>query len=158
MMDIATSPAGPCPAHPHPAHRPLFARHPVLSSAAVGVATLLPHAVLTPAASLAYAAAVIAVVAGVYFGFAVANGSTRDQAVELSVAAMFATTGIVGLLAWPVLLPIAYFAHAAWDFAHHRRLRLPLVSIPQWYVPWCVVVDVIVGFGLLIVWRGHGFL
>jgi hypothetical protein len=57
-----------------------------------------------------------------------------------------------------VLPPLAYFAHALWDFAHHNRSRLPLVSIPQWYVPRCVVIDVIIGAGLLVIWRSDGLL
>lgn len=44
------------------------------------------------------------------------------------------------------------------DLAHHNRWKLSLVSIPQWYVPWCVVIDVIVGTGLLILWNANGVL
>ena len=71
---------------------------------------------------------------------------------------LFALAAVLGLLLWPLLLPIAYFAHALWDFAHHNRLSLPLVAIPRWYVPWCVVIDVIVGAGLIVIWRGHGII
>ena len=136
----------------------IFARRPVLTGIAVGVATLVPHALLAPQASVGYAAVVIALIAGIYFGFAVMNGSPRDQLVEFNVAGLFSLAGVLGLLLWPVLLPIAYFAHASWDFAHHNRLQLPLVAIPAWYVPWCVVIDVIVGAGLIVIWRGHGLI
>ena len=136
----------------------MFARFPVPAGLAVGAVTLAPHAFLSPEGSVAFAAVVIALIAGVYFGFAVMNGSPRDQFVEFNVTGLFALSGVLGLLAWPVLLPIAYFAHAAWDFAHHNRWRLPLVAIPAWYVPWCVVIDVIVGAGLLVIWRAHGLL
>jgi hypothetical protein len=77
---------------------------------------------------------------------------------SFNVAGLFALAGVLGLLLWPILIPIAYFAHALWDFAHHVRLRLPLVAIPAWYVPWCVVIDVIVGAGLLVIWRAHGLI
>lgn len=136
----------------------IFARQPVLTGIAVGVATLVPHIFLPPHASVGYAAVVIALIAGIYFGFAVMNGSPRDQFVEFNVAGLFSLAGVLGLLLWPLLLPIAYFAHASWDFAHHNRLRLPLVAIPAWYVPWCVVIDVIVGVGLIVIWRGHGLI
>jgi hypothetical protein len=138
--------------------RSMFARRPVLTGIVVGVATLAPHFFLTPQGSVGYAAIVIALIAGVYFGFAVMNGSPRDQFVEFNVTGLFAVAGLLGLLVWPVLIPIAYFAHAAWDFAHHNRWRMPLVSIPKWYVPWCVVIDVIVGAGLLVIWRGYGLI
>jgi 4-amino-4-deoxy-L-arabinose transferase-like glycosyltransferase len=136
----------------------VFARFPVLTGLAVGAVTLAPHAFLSPEGSVAFAAVVIALIAGVYFGFAVMNGSPRDQFVEFNVTGLFTVAGLVGLLLWPLVIPLAYFGHAAWDFAHHGRLRLPLVAIPAWYVPWCVVIDVIVGAGLLLIWRNHGLI
>ena len=120
--------------------------------------SLLPHIFLPPQASLAFAALLIALIAGIYFGFAVVNGSGRDQMVEFNVASLFVVAGLLGLLYWPVLLPITYFAHAGWDFAHHHRGGLPLVAIPRWYVPWCVVIDVIVGAGLLVIWGIDGII
>ena len=151
---------------PAPAHSPdqtrhgssLFEKRPLLTGIAVGVATLLPHAFLPPQASLGFAAVLIALIAGIYFGFAVVNGSARDQFVEFNVAGLFAVAGLLGLLLWPVLLPLAYLGHALWDLAHHNRSRLSLVSIPQWYVPWCIVIDVIIGAGLLVIWTSDGIL
>lgn len=142
--------------HSHPASA--FARRPVLTGIAVGIGSLLPHAFLTPQASLGFAAVLIALIAGIYFGFAVVNGSPRDQFVEFNISGLFAVAGLLGLLHWPIILPLAYFGHAAWDFAHHNKARLPLVAIPQWYVPWCVVIDVIVGAGLLAIWRLDGLI
>jgi hypothetical protein len=51
----------------------VFARRPVLTGLAVGVATLAPHSFLSPEGSVGFAAVVIALIAGVYFGFAVMN-------------------------------------------------------------------------------------
>lgn len=142
------------------AHPPLsaFAKRPVLTGAAVGVGSLLPHVFLSPQASLAFAAVLIALIAGIYFGFAVVNGSPRDQFVEFNIAGGFLVAGLLGLLYWPVLLPLAYLAHAGWDFAHHNRFQLPLVTIPKWYPPWCAVIDLIVGAGLIVLWRHTGVL
>ncbi len=146
-------------ADPHHAHgNSLFEKRPILTAIAVGVGSLLPHLFLPPQASLGFAAVLIALIAGIYFGFAVVNGSGRDQFVEFNVTGLFAVTGLLGLLWQPVLLPLAYFGHALWDLAHHNRARLSLVAIPQWYVPWCVVIDVIVGGGLLVIWSSHGIL
>jgi hypothetical protein len=140
------------------AHPSIFARRPIATAVAVGIASLLPHLFLSPEASLGFAAVLIALIAGIYFGFAVVNGSPRDQFVEFTVSGLFAVAGLLGLLYWPLLLAAAYFGHAAWDFAHHNRSRLPLVAIPRWYVPWCVIIDVIVGAGLLILWRRNGLI
>jgi hypothetical protein len=145
------------PAHEH-AGPSIFAQRPVITGVAVGAVSLLPHMFLPPAASLGFAAVLIALIAGIYFGFAVVNGSPRQQMIEFNVTGLFAVAGLLGLLYWPLLLPTAYFAHALWDFAHHNRSRLSLVRIPQWYVPWCVIIDVIVGAGLLVVWSINGVL
>ncbi|WP_422060249.1 hypothetical protein [Sphingopyxis sp.] len=143
----------------HHSHAPsLFARQPVLTGIGVGIASLAPHAFLSPQASLGFAAVLIGLIAGVYFGFAVMNGSPRDQMVEFNITGAFAVAGLLGLLLWPIVLPLAYFGHALWDFAHHNRSKLGLVAIPQWYVPWCVVIDVIVGTGLLAIWKVDGLI
>ena len=136
----------------------VFARRPILTGVAVGIGSLAPHFFLPAEASLAFAAVLIALIAGIYFGFAVMNGSPRDQMVEFNVTGLFTLAGLLGLLLWPILLPLAYFGHALWDLAHHNKSRLSLVSIPQWYVPWCVVIDVIIGAGLLATWTAHGIL
>ena len=149
------------PGHADPHHargNSLFEERPIFTAIAVGVGSLLPHLFLPPQASLGFAAVLIALIAGIYFGFAVVNGSGRDQFVEFNVTGLFAVTGMLGLLWQPVLLPLAYFGHALWDLAHHNRARLSLVAIPQWYVPWCVVIDVIVGAGLFVIWSSHGIL
>lgn len=135
-----------------------FSSRPMLTGVAVGVGSLAPHFFLPAEASLAFAAVLIALIAGVYFGFAVMNGSPRDQFVEFNVTGLFTVTALLGLLLWPILLPLAYFGHALWDFAHHNKLRLSLVAIPQWYVPWCVVIDVIIGAGLIAAWTANGIL
>lgn len=100
----------------------------------------------------------IALVAGIYSGVAVVNGSGGHQPVELSMSGLFAVAGPVGLLLWPIALPLAYLAHGLWDLAHPNRARLSLGAIPQWYVPWCIVIDVIIGAGLLAIWTARGLL
>ena len=91
------------------------------------------------------------------------RGAKAGKAVRSSAEALptvftrgFVVAGLLGMLLWPIALPLAYLGHAAWDFAHHNRSRLALVAIPQWYVPWCVMIDVIVGFGLIALWTAHG--
>jgi len=135
-----------------------FAKRPTLTAIAIGAGSLVPHFFLPAAASLGFAAVLIGLIAGIYFGFAVMNGTVRDQFVEFTVAGLFAVSAIVGLLLWPVLLPLAYLGHGLWDLAHHNKSRLTLVAIPQWYVPWCAVIDVIIGAGLIAIWNAHGIL
>ncbi len=130
----------------------------VTTAVALGLFSVAPHLLLPRAASLDFAAVLLGIIAGVYFGFAVARGSLRDQLIELCVAAGFGIAAILGPILSPWLLPGAYFAHSLWDFAHHNRAALRLVAIPQWYVPWCATIDVLIGVGLVIVWRFTGIL
>ena len=139
-------------------HASVFSRRPIVTGVLVGIGSLAPHLFLPAQASQGFAAVLVALIAGIYFGFAVVNGSARDQFVEFNVSGAFAVAGLVGLLAWPILLPLAYFGHALWDLAHHNRSRLLLVKIPHWYVPWCIVIDVIVGTGLLVIWTAEGII
>lgn len=144
-------------AHDH-RNASVFARRPIFTAIAIGVGSLAPHLFLPAEASLGFAAVLLGLIAGIYFGFAVMNGTVRDQFVEFTVAGLFAVSAIVGLLLWPVLLPLAYLGHGLWDLAHHNKSRLSLVAIPQWYVPWCAVIDVIIGAGLIAIWSVHGIL
>ena len=68
----------------------VLARRPILTAVGVGVASLAPHSFLPPEASLAFAAVLVALIAGVYFGFAVMNGSARDQFVEFKNVSLVA--------------------------------------------------------------------
>jgi hypothetical protein len=136
----------------------IFARYPIVTGVAIGVAALVPHFFLSPELSLAFAAVLLGIVAGVYFGFAVMKGSNFQQQVEFNVASLFGIAALlgIGISAW--FLPVGYIAHGLWDFAHHNRASLRLVSIPQWYIPWCVVIDLIIGFGLVVIWHWNGLL
>lgn len=143
---------------PEHTHASVFSDHPILTGVIVGIGSLAPHFFLPIELSILFAALLISLIAGIYFGFAVINGATREQMIEFNVAGLFVLAALVGVTVWPGVIAIAYLAHALWDTAHHNRLRLTLVAIPQWYVPWCVVIDVIVGVGLIVLWRESGTL
>jgi hypothetical protein len=136
----------------------IFARYPLATANGVSVISLAPHFFLSPELSLAFAAILLGVIAGVYFGFAVMRGSNLQQQIEFNVSFLFVIAALLGIGVSPWFLPLAYLAHGAWDLAHHNRSNLRLVSIPQWYIPWCVIIDVIVGLGLIAVWHWNGVL
>ena len=136
----------------------IFAARPIATGIAVGVATLVPHPFLPPDLSLSLAAIVLGMVAGVYFGFAVIRGDNFQQQVEFSVTFLFVIAALLGVWISPWFIPAAFLAHGLWDYAHHNRANLRLVSIPQWYIPWCVIIDVIVGIGLIVLWHRNGLL
>jgi hypothetical protein len=78
----------------------IFSERPIATAIAVGIATLIPHLFLPPALSLALAAIVMGMVAGVYFGFAVMRGDNFQQQIEFNVAGRL--THSHGLPATPV--------------------------------------------------------
>ncbi|WP_406858733.1 hypothetical protein ABZO31_33950 [Streptomyces sp. HUAS MG47] len=51
----------------------------------------------------------------------------------------------VGGRAAVYIVAAAWFAHSAWDFAHHRARAV----VPRAYAEWCMVVDALVAVGLL---------
>ncbi len=136
----------------------IFSEHPIATGAGVGILSLVPHVFLPPNLSLAFAAILLGLIAGVYFGFAVMRGDNVQQQIEFNVTGLFVLAAFLGIAVNPWFIPAAFLAHALWDAAHHNRASLRLVSIPQWYIPWCVIIDVIVGVGLIVLWHRNGVL
>jgi hypothetical protein len=136
----------------------IFSERPIATAIAIGIATLIPHLFLSTALSLALAAIVMGMVAGVYFGFAVVRGNNFQQQIEFNVTLLFLVAALLGVWVSPWFIPAAFLAHGLWDFAHHNNVNSRLVSIPQWYIPWCVVIDVILGVGLIVLWHWNGVL
>ncbi|MEQ8968348.1 MAG: DUF6010 family protein [Azospirillaceae bacterium] len=132
----------------------LFARHPYLTGGAIGLASLPVHALLPVAASVDLAAVLLAVIAGAYIGFAVRVGRSATIGFEMAGAVTFALAALAGLWWSPWAIPAVYVLHGAWDLMHrHHRLR---AVVPRWYVPFCIVVDVLAGGGLAAIWLAKG--
>lgn len=86
-------------------------------------------------------AMLLAFIAAVYVGFAVADGRPRIIAVEASVAGAFlllATTAVDGS-AW--LLVVGYVAHG---FKDAWQQRSQFVANTRWWPPFCAAVDLLV--------------
>src|SRR3954469_6692316 len=83
----------------------------------------------------------LAIIAGIYVGFAVADGRTKVIAVETGVATAFvvvAATAITGS-AW--LLVVGLAGHGFKDLWQHRT---QFVANTRWWPPFCMVVDWVV--------------
>ena len=125
-----------------------LARHPIPIGGLVAVGILPVHALLPLPAADALAALVLVLIAGVYLGFAALDGRPSRLAIETAVAVGFLGFALWSLLRAPAWLPLGYLAHAGWDLAHrHRGVG---ACVPRWYVPFCVVVDVIAAIGIAI--------
>ncbi|MEL6289825.1 MAG: DUF6010 family protein [Pseudomonadota bacterium] len=133
---------------------------PYLLGLVVGLAVLAPHTVLPEQVSLAYAAISLGLIAGIYIGFALVKGSQEQILVEVATAGVFALAALLGAVAVPLIIPIAYFAHGLWDAAHLARKRGDefLVPTPKWYPPFCAITDWVIAIGLIVLWWRSGIL
>ena len=72
---------------------------------------------------------------------------------EASVAISFSVLALGGIAFSAWIIPIGLIAHAVWDFLHHRKPHM-LADIPEWYIPFCIVVDLVLAIVLLASWSG----
>ena len=104
----------------------------------VGVANAaLPLAIwwLDPSATLAI---VVAFIAAVYVGFAVADGRPHVVGVECAVAGSFVILAAASVTVSPWLLVAGYLAHGFKDLWQHRT---HFVHGTRWWPPFCATVD-----------------
>jgi hypothetical protein len=102
---------------------------------------------------LAVATLTLALIAGIYVGFALSDGRPRAVIVEVIVAAVFLGASWVTLFWSPLATAAALAAHGAWDVAHH--LRAVSTRMPRWYVPFCSVFDWVFAAGLTVITLGR---
>jgi hypothetical protein len=95
----------------------------------------------------------LAVIGGIYLGFALAEDKLSSLAIESVQFVLFflVALGVVTVSWW--FLAGGYFAHGLWDFAHHPRgIR---TKVPAWYIPACVVYDWLVGAFIVFYYAVH---
>jgi hypothetical protein len=83
----------------------------------------------------------LAVIAGIYVGFAVADGRAKVIAVESSVAFGFVVVAAAAVTGSPWLLVAGLAGHGLKDLWQHRS---HFVSNTRWWPPFCMVVDWVV--------------
>ena len=116
-------------------------RSPVGFGVALFSVTAPIHLLTNTETSMTIAAMTLALIGGAYIGFAVADGRPKVFWSELAVATLFGAAAVLGILWHWVALPIGLALHAGWDLLHHNSNRL--ARIPKWYVPFCVVYDLL---------------
>ena len=124
--------------------RPYF-----MGSSVIGL-TLPLHLFLPFDLSVQIAALLLALIAGAYIGFGAADGRLNVFLGELAGASVFGGAALLGLLWQPWVIAVGIFAHAFWDFLHLNDNFG--ARIPKWYVPFCALIDIAVGTGLLVIW------
>jgi hypothetical protein len=119
--------------------------------ALLGLAGWVPLVLLDGEAHVTAAAVLLAAVAGVYLGFAVADGRTSSLMVESAVILVFVGLAFVAIdrdLGW--LVGVGFLGHAAWDGLHHSGGGP--TAVRPWYPPFCAAVDVLIAVPLLAGW------
>jgi hypothetical protein len=87
-------------------------------------------------------AVVLAMVYGVYFGFAVKSGTGRELAVEILFILVGMTIAVLSLQYGAAYLALGLLLHGIWDLLHHPAHRIVgTAGVPRWYVPFCAVYD-----------------
>ena len=124
-------------------------RSPVGFAIALFSITAPIHLLTDTETSISIAAITLALIGGAYIGLAVADGRPRVFWSEIAVALLFGAAAVFGILWHWAALPIGLTLHAGWDLMHHNSHRL--ARIPKWYVPFCVVYDLLAaGFLILL--------
>lgn len=107
------------------------------------------HLFLPQEASIIVAGVTLALIGGAYIGFAANADNARIFWMELMTAMAFGVVAALGIWVHWVFLPIGLALHAGWDLLHHNRDFG--ASVPRWYIPFCVIVDLLIaGFLLLL--------
>ena len=109
-----------------------------LAAVTCGLLVLVPRP-----QGLALLALLLAGIAWVYVGSALADGRGRMIALEALVALAFLVTAFAGLWYTPWALVVGYFAHGVWDPFHHPPgpKSLGAAVRARWYPPACLVYD-----------------
>lgn len=135
--------------------RALIAAHPRVSGVVTGAGLGVPHVFLAEELSIAISALTLALIAGIYIGFAIVRGTESAFGVELVAAVGYTLVALLGITLTRWLIPFGLIAHSLWDLAHRRR-RAALTDVPHWYVPFCAVVDLVYATTLLAIWFARG--
>lgn len=122
-----------------------------LGLAALGAAATIAMALsVSEERRLELLALILAVIASVYVGIGLAQGSRAALGIEGVFAIVIGALILLGLWASPYWLAAGYFAHGLWDLAHHRPTRsVPGVALPRWYAPSCLAYDWAIGILVL---------
>jgi hypothetical protein len=83
----------------------------------------------------------LVVIAGIYVGFAVADGRAKVIAVESGVAFAFVLVAAAAITGSPWLLVAGLAGHGMKDLWQHRT---NFVANTRWWPPFCMVVDWVV--------------
>jgi hypothetical protein len=119
----------------------------VLSGIGFGALQVAAPVALSWVAPATVQSLALTMIAGVYIGFAVADGRPRVIAVEATAVAVFVVLAAIAVTSSPWVLVAAYAAHGAKDA---WQSRTQFVANTRWWPPFCAAVDWFVAVALVI--------
>jgi len=87
-------------------------------------------------------AILLAVLAGLMIGFALADGRPKKIVIELVVAAGFVALTLLGMWKWTWLIPAGFVLHGLWCLVHHYSFIG--ARIRSWFSPLCALYSLVV--------------
>jgi hypothetical protein len=96
----------------------------------------------------------LAAIAAVYAGSSLAGGGIPVFVAEMIGVTAFVVVALFGRWGSPAILAAGYFAHGAWDAIH--ELGVISTFLPDWYAPFCLGYDGIVGAFVALVFVRRG--
>lgn len=134
-------------AHAAVPHATSSAGLPVIAGLAFGVIQLASPLALPSLSATGVQALLLAAIAAVYVGFAVADGRPQVIAVEAVIAVGFVLLAASSLVGPTWLLVAGYVGHGLKDLWQERRQS---VANTGWWPPFCAAVDWVVAAGLVV--------
>jgi hypothetical protein len=96
-----------------------------------------------------FAGAALSAIAGVYLGFAIADGRTSAIAIQAVSMLAFTVVAYVGIEEGSMaLIGAGWIGHGFWDALHHEH-HGP-TEVKTWYPPFCATADLVVGVPLVL--------
>ena len=126
----------------------LLSTYPVPMGIVVAALLVPAHFVLPKSTSVVFAAVTLEVIAALYLGFALRDGSRQAWVTESIGFAVYTLAAIIGLNGYAFVIPLAIMAHAGWDILHRNGDFG--AALPSWYPPFCAVIDILAGGTLLL--------
>lgn len=106
---------------------------------------------LDDAEQVIFAGVALAAIAGIYLGFAIADGRTSAIAIQLASVLGFAIVAYIGIEQdSKALIGAGWIAHGFWDAIHHEG-HGP-TDVKTWYPPFCATADFVIGIPLIAGW------
>lgn len=114
----------------------------VVAAAALAAATMAALWAMPVAERRVTEGVMLAVVAAIYIGFALAERNGLNLAIEVAFAVAIIVIVFIGLGDSRYWIAGGLVAHGVWDLLHHPRHHVVGTrELPCWYPPACLVFD-----------------